>query len=108
MTHTFAALALGTEKRRTLRLHHAHDDSAAARRASFASSIIDAVVVLVAAGFVQCISIRTVGKRRALVADRRLQDLQQRGVQLLPIAWPQGNAWPGGMNAGKVKYLGSI
>src|SRR5688572_24986797 len=70
-------LALGTEKRRSLRLHDAnHFALRSAAGALVPGPIIHAVMILVAAHLVERIAIRPIAKRRTFIPNRRIEHLE--------------------------------
>ena len=68
------SLAVRAKKRRSLSLHDANDYLLAARRAEIARAVIDAMVILIAAGFVERVAVGSVGERGAFVANGEFED----------------------------------
>ena len=79
------SLADSAEERGTLSLDDADNSAAATGRAELAFSGVNLVSVLVAAGFVQCISVGSVPKSRAFVANGFVEDCRNSFRQTLDL-----------------------
>jgi hypothetical protein len=101
-------LALRAEKRGPLGLDDALDAASAGDEAWLADAIVDAMVVLIAARFVQRVAIGAVGKGRTFVANRHFENLDDRGVDSLPLVAAEPIAAAGRMNSGTVQDFGRV
>src|SRR5437667_126475 len=101
-------LAMGAEECRPLRLDDPLNAAGAADGAKFARPIVDAMVVLIAAGFVERVAVRAIGQRRAFIADRHFENLDDGCLETLPLVAAEPIARQGGMNAGGAQALGCV
>ena len=92
----------------SLRLYDPHNLFLTARRTDFTGAIVDAVMILIAAGLIEGISVRSVRKRRALVLDREIQHLQHVLVNRLPLGYCELIAPFGRMNGCEVENFRGV
>jgi hypothetical protein len=101
-------LAAWTKKRRALGLDNPDDHRSVANLTDFTRAIINAVLVLVAAIFVEDVAIRSIAECGTFVLHRQFQDLDRRRMDPQPLGDGQTIARPRGMNLGQVQNLGRV
>ena len=74
-TSACSSLARRTKESAALRLHDATNLGLATARASDSGAIVDSVVILIVARFVQRIAVRTIAERAPFMFNRRFEDL---------------------------------
>src|SRR4051794_4134863 len=72
-------------ERRSLCLHDSQNLTLAATAADVAGAVVNAMMILIAAGLIQRVAIRSIRKRRTFVQHGRLQHFQRRKSQSFPV-----------------------
>jgi hypothetical protein len=84
------------------------DAARSADDAKLSGAVVDAMMVLISAGFVQGVAVSAVGERRSLKMDRHFENLDDRGMNSMPLVAAKSIAAARRVDSGSMENLSGV